>query len=109
MTKRLGGFRRKTRDKLKKNVRERGKLSLSRYFQKFKENEVVLLKAEPSIQRGMYFPRYHGKSGTVIGMKGKCYQVRVQDGGKQKIFVVHPVHLRKNLVENKVRHTPAKR
>ncbi len=95
MTKRIGGFRRKTRDKLSKNIRERGKLSLARYFQKFNENEVVMLKAEPSVQRGMYFPRYHGKSGKIIGMKGKCYQVRIQDGGKQKTLVVHPVHLAK--------------
>jgi len=95
MTKRIGGFRRKTRNKLKKNIREKGKLSLTRYFNVFNINDTVLLKAEPSIQGGMYFPRFHGKSGKVIGKKGACYQVAIRDGGKGKVLVVHPVHLRK--------------
>jgi len=95
MAKRVGGFRRKTRDKLQKNIRQKGKLSLSRYFQEFQDAERVQLLGEPSIQRGMYFPRYHGRVGKIVGKKGGCYQVAVQDGSKNKIFVVHPVHLRR--------------
>ena len=98
MAKRIGGFRRKTRYKLQKNIRLKGKLSLTRYFQEFQLAERVLLLAEPSIQRGMYFPRYHGKVGKIVGKKGRCYQVSVRDGGQQKTFVVHPVHLRKEPV-----------
>lgn len=95
MAKRIGGFRRKTRDKLQKNIRQKGKLSLTRYFQEFQDADKVQLMAEPSIQEGMYFPRYHGKVGKVVGKKGRCYQVAVWDGGQHKTFVVHPVHLRK--------------
>lgn len=94
MTKRIGGFRRKTRSKLKKNVRTKGKLSLTKYFQEFKEDQRVLLHAEPSIQKGMYFPRFHGKTGIIKGKKGSCYQISIKDGGKEKTLVVHPVHLR---------------
>ena len=54
MTKRIGGARRKTRHKLAKNVRERGKISLVKYFQEFKTGDKVCLAAEPSIQDGMY-------------------------------------------------------
>jgi len=95
MAQRTGGNRRKTRSKFKKNMREKGKVSLTKFFQVFKINERVILKAEPAIQKGMYFRRFHGKTGLVKGMKGKCYEVSVKDGGKEKILIVHPVHLKK--------------
>ncbi len=95
MTKRIGGFRRKTRSKLKKHIRNRGKISIKHYFQRFKAGDKVLLKAEPAVQKGMYFPRFHAKTGTVEGKRGLCYEVRITDGNKKKLLVVHPIHLRK--------------
>ena len=62
---RVGGFRRKTRHKLKKNVRSQGKVSLKNYFKELTEGDKVVLKAEPAIQKGMYFPRFHGKVGIL--------------------------------------------
>ena len=94
MVKRIGGFRRKSRHKLKKEYRRRGKISVSRYFQKFKTGEKVLLSAEPAVQKGMYFPRFHGKIGVVQGNAGRCYQVNITDGKKEKTLIVHPVHLK---------------
>lgn len=95
MAKRVGGFRRKTRDKFKKHVRDKGKITIKTYFQKFKPGDRVLLKAEPAVQKAMYFPRFHAKTGTVQGMRGKCYEISIMDGHKKKLVVVHPVHLRK--------------
>ncbi|MBS3145382.1 50S ribosomal protein L21e [Candidatus Woesearchaeota archaeon] len=95
MVQRAGSFRRKTRSKLKKNIRDRGKISIRKYLQTFKEGEIVVLKAEPAVQRGMYFPRYHGKSGRIKGKKGNCYEVLIKDGGKEKTLIVHPIHLKK--------------
>lgn len=95
MVQRVGGFRRKTRSKLKKNIREKGKISFSKYFQKFKKEERVRLNAEPAYQRGMYYPRFHNKMGTIKGMKGKCYEVMIKDGNKEKLLIVHPVHLKR--------------
>lgn len=95
MAKRIGGFRRKTRNKFKKLVRKKGKISIKDYFQKFKIGEKVLLKAEPAVQKGMYFPRFHSKIGVVRGARGRCYEVAIKDGRKEKILIVHPVHLRK--------------
>ena len=95
MTKRLGGFRRKTRSKLRKDPREHGKISISKYLQEFNIDDPVLLKAEPAVQKGMYFPRFHAKPGIVIGKQGSSYKIKIKDGGKEKILVVHPVHLRK--------------
>jgi len=95
MVQRIGGFRRKTRSKLKKPHRQRGKISIRKYFQKYKEGDKVTLKAEPAIQGGMAFPRFHGKTGTVVGKQGKCYKIRIRDGKMAKEVVVHPVHLNK--------------
>ena len=43
----------------------------------------------------MYFPRFHGKIGTVVSQKGRCYTVKIKDGNAEKTLIVHPVHLRK--------------
>ena len=93
--KRIGGFRRKTRSKLRKNIREKGKISLKRYFQIFRIGEKVSLVAEPAIQKAMYYPRFHGIIGTVIAKRGNCYEVSIKDNNKTKTVITHPVHLKR--------------
>jgi len=95
MVMRIGGMRRKTRYKLKKELRQKGKLSLRRYFQAFETGDKVYLSAEPAVQKGMYHPRFFGKAGTVCGKRGNCYQVAITDGDKDKTLLVHPVHLKR--------------
>jgi len=91
--KRIGGLRRKSRYKMSKSVSEKGKLHLKRFLQTFEEGEKVLLKAYPSYHKGLFCLRFHGKIGEIVGTQGECYQVRIKDGGKQKICLTHPVHL----------------
>ena len=93
MSKRVGGFRRKTRNKLKRI--EKGKILIGKFIQKFENGQKVLLNADSSVQKGMYFPRFHSKVGIIKGKKGNCYEVAIKDGKKNKILIVHPVHLRK--------------
>ena len=95
MAKRMGGFRRKTRRKLRKNVRQKGKISITRYLQEFNVNNRVQLLAEPAVQKGMYFPRFHGKAAVIKGKRGDCYEVEIKDGEKYKTLIIHPVHLKK--------------
>jgi len=95
MVKRIGTIRRKTRHLLSKEVREKGKISTSLYFQKFEIGKRVVLKAEPAVKKGIYFPRFFGKSGIVKGKQGNCYKVAVKDGNKEKLLIIHPVHLRR--------------
>lgn len=95
MVKKIGGFRRKTRGKLSKGNKQKGKISLTKYFQKFNDGDIVALVAEPAVQNGMYFPRFHGKRGTVNGKSGNCYKITIKDGNKEKLLIVHPVHLKK--------------
>lgn len=93
MTNRKGGYRRKTRHKLAKSVGERGKVSITRHLQEFSIGDRVNLNIEPSIHKGMFEPKFQGKSGIVVGKQGKCYQVEIKDISKTKRLVIHPVHL----------------
>ncbi len=95
MAKRIGGSRKKSRHKLKKRIRERGKISLVRYYKTFDPGEKVCLRAEPSVQKGIYHFRFYGKVGKIESRQGRCYVVRIRDGGKDKLLTVHPVHLEK--------------
>lgn len=95
MVKHQGGSRRKTRSKFRKNVRQRGKVSLTRYFQTFVIGQRVQLTAEPSIHAGFYHRRFHGKAGVIKARRGRCYEVMISDRDKEKLLVVHPVHLRR--------------
>lgn len=95
MVQRIGGFRRKTRSKLKKPEGEKGKVAISRFFNKFEEGESVVLKIEPSVHAGMPYPRFQGKSGVVVGKQGECIKVLIKDGSMEKMIISHPVHLLK--------------
>jgi ribosomal protein L21E len=80
---------------MKKDVRTRGKISLQRYFQPYKEGDIVCLVGEPAVQSGMFHTRYWGMRGVVQGKRGACYEVAVMDRTLRKMFVIHPIHLRK--------------
>lgn len=95
MGRRKGGYRRKSRKLMRKNVRDKGKVRLSAYFARYKAGDRVALCAEPAVQQGIYHLRFHGKVGTVVAQQGQCYAVAITDGGKPKTLVVHPVHLKK--------------
>ena len=95
MAMRIGGARRKTRQKFSKHHSERGKVSLRRFLQDLPAGTSVALVAEPAVQSGLYFRRFHGKSGVVKRCLGTCYEVMINDHGKEKRIIVHPVHLRR--------------
>lgn len=95
MVKRTGSTRRKARERLTKTPRTRGKIALTKYFASFRTDEKVVLKAEPAVQKGMYHIRFHGKVGVVKGKQGRCYEVEIRDGSKQKTLIVSPVHLQR--------------
>lgn len=95
MAKRTGGSIRKARYKLRKVVRQRGKISPSRFLQKLSEGSRVALDIESGYHRGKFDLVYQGRTGVVIGTKGRCYEVRINDQGKDKTIIVHPVHLKR--------------
>jgi len=78
----------------RKKIRTRGKFSISKFFQKFKEGDKVAIVIERSIQPS--FPkRIQGKTGKIKEKRGRAYVVLIKDGNKPKEFIVAPIHLKK--------------
>lgn len=78
----------------RKKIREKGKIKLSRYFQKFKKGDRVAVKRELGVQPK--FPeKLQGRSGVVSDKKGNSYIVKINDMNKEKSYIIHPVHLKK--------------
>jgi large subunit ribosomal protein L21e len=95
MVTRSHGLRVGTRRKLKKKVREKGKVRIRAALQKFELNEKVIIDAEPAYHKGMPHRRFMGKHGTIVDRRGNSYIVQVRDGGKYKKIICAPIHLRK--------------
>ncbi len=78
----------------KKNIRAKGKIPLSRYFQKFVDGDSVTVVKEMSIPSN--FPvRLQGRTGVIENKRGRNYMVKIKDQAKEKQFLIAPVHLKK--------------
>ena len=63
-------------------------------FQELGEGNRVALVREASVK--CPFPkRMQGRTGVVIGKRGRAYVVLVNDLNKEKTFVITPIHLKK--------------
>lgn len=93
MVKRIGGIRRRTRYRFRKEKRAHGKISITKYLQSFSIGDKIHLTVESAVQKGMYHPRFIGRVGTIKSKRGKCYGVSINDLGKEKTLVVHPIHM----------------
>lgn len=77
-----------------KNSRTRGRFSLKKFFQEFKDGDYVAVAQELSIPF-YYSKRIHGKTGKVIGKRGFAYEVEIKELNKPKRYVIKPIHLKK--------------
>jgi len=69
----------------KKNIRQGGKIQLSKYFQKLSPGERVSVVKEKSLNSN--FPkRLQGRSGVVEGKKGRIYVIKIKDNEKEKKY-----------------------
>lgn len=74
----------------KKPIRTRGKLQLSKYFQKFSKGDRVAVVEERS--QAISFPkRLQGRTGIIDSKQGKSYVVEIE----KKKFIIAPIHLKK--------------
>ncbi|WP_406662500.1 50S ribosomal protein L21e [Methanolobus sp. ZRKC3] len=88
------GERHCTRYKLKKTVRERGLSTISKAIQEFTEGQMVHIDIDPSVQKGMPNPRFQGKTGKVLGMRGRAFMLQIRDGKATKQIISLPQHLK---------------
>lgn len=78
----------------RKNIRSRGKIKFSEYFKKLKEGDIVGVKREQGV--GANFPkRIQGRTGKIEGKRGSNYLVKLKEFAKEKVFIIHPVHLKR--------------
>lgn len=95
MVKAPKGTRHRTRKVFRKSVRERGAVPpLSLLMIDYRPGDRVHIVVNPAIHKGMPHRRYHGKTGTVVGKRGKSYLIEVSAGRKKKLLIVRPEHLR---------------
>ena len=87
------GYRAGARHLLKKEPRERGKIKTSKLLHEYQPGNRVVVRIDPSVQKGMPHRRFHGKIGTVIEKRGRSYVITVSQGGAVKEIVVRPEHL----------------
>lgn len=88
------GLRSKSRNKLTKSPRERGRPPVTHSLREFAEGARVAVVINPSILKGMPHIRFQGFSGKVLGRQGEGVRVLIRDGKKPKELVVRPEHLR---------------
>ncbi len=77
-----------------KPIREKGKFSLMRFFQKFKAGDSVAVVRNLGFTLG-YPKRIQGRTGKVIEKRGSAYYIEVNDLNKPKRYLIKPIHLRK--------------
>lgn len=78
----------------RKRLRSKGKISFSRFFQKFSPGEAVAVVRELGVKFG-YSNRVQGKTGRVIEKRGSAYYVEIPDMKKKKRYSIKPIHLKK--------------
>lgn len=78
----------------RKNIRSKGKISFTRYFQQFQDGDFVAVARELSMPIG-YHKRLQGRTGKVVGKRGDAYALEIKDLNKPKKYFIKPIHLTK--------------
>jgi len=91
---RTHGFRYKSRKLLSKSPRERGRPGLSRWLFTYKEGDRVVIDVDPTYITTAPHRRYQGRVGIVRGRRGRALEIEVTLGGKKKLIITTPDHVR---------------
>ncbi len=79
---------------MKKSTRERGKIKMERYFQRFDKGDKVSVVRDVSIDAN--FPkRIQGRTGVVNGKIGRAYFIAIREKKGDKKYIIEPIHLKK--------------
>merc|ERR1712085_69915 len=73
----MGGLRARTRDKFSKAYRTKGAAGLSTYLAPYKVGDFVDIKADASVQKGMPYNFYHGRTGRVFNITAHAVGVEM--------------------------------
>lgn len=71
-------------------------ITITKLLRKFDIGDSVYIKLAPSVHNFPH-PKFHGKTGKVIGKRGSSYIVEVKDMSAIKKIIVDPVHMKKHM------------
>jgi ribosomal protein L21E len=78
----------------RKNIRARGKIQLSKYFQELKKGDIVAVVREISV-RADFPENIQGRTGVVEGKQGRNCIIKMNDHSREKKYIIAPIHLKK--------------
>ncbi len=91
------GYYSKTRRVYRKKVRQRGLPGLSKFLIDYQPGNVIDIRGDPSFQkRGLPHRRFIGKTGTIVSIRGRCFEVAVKDINKMKTIFIGSEHISMN-------------
>lgn len=90
---RTHGLRYKSRKLLSKKPREKGRPGISRWLYEYNVGDKVVIDIDPTFITTAPHRRYQGKVGTIIGRRGKAYEIEIYVGGKRKVIITTPDHI----------------
>lgn len=94
MVVRSKGSRSKTRHKLSKHPRTRGKPPVTHSLRDYPLGTKVAITINSSVQKGMPHPRFQGLTGNVVERRGDAFIIELYSKNKQKTIISRPEHLR---------------
>ncbi|XP_069676935.1 large ribosomal subunit protein eL21 [Periplaneta americana] len=80
------GYRRGTRDLFSRKFRKHGTIPLSTYMKVYKVGDIVDIKGNGAVQKGMPYKFYHGKTGRVFNVTPHALGVIVNKRLRGKII-----------------------
>ncbi|XP_031554550.1 60S ribosomal protein L21-like [Actinia tenebrosa] len=80
------GYRRGTRYMFSRDFRKRGVIHMSTYLKTYKVGDIVDVKANGAVQKGMPHKVYHGKTGRVYNVTKRALGVVVNKKNKGRIM-----------------------
>ncbi|GFG29370.1 hypothetical protein Cfor_01248 [Coptotermes formosanus] len=80
------GYRRGTRDLFSRKFRKHGTIPLSTYMKVYKVGDIVDIKGNGAVQKGMPYKFYHGKTGRVFNVTPHALGIIVNKRLRGKII-----------------------
>jgi large subunit ribosomal protein L21e len=88
------GTRRKSRSALKKKVREKGRIPLSRLLTKYAEGDKVVINIDSGVHKAMPHKRFQGKVANIVGTRGKAFIMEIPQRKTVKTIITTAEHIR---------------
>eukprot|EP00353_Schmidingerella_taraikaensis_P013256 CAMPEP_0185578580 /NCGR_PEP_ID=MMETSP0434-20130131/13020_1 /TAXON_ID=626734 ORGANISM="Favella taraikaensis, Strain Fe Narragansett Bay" /NCGR_SAMPLE_ID=MMETSP0434 /ASSEMBLY_ACC=CAM_ASM_000379 /LENGTH=165 /DNA_ID=CAMNT_0028196415 /DNA_START=31 /DNA_END=528 /DNA_ORIENTATION=+ len=80
------GYRARTRDMFSRDFRKAGIINLTTYLKSVKVGDLVDIRANSAVQKGMPHKFYHGRTGTVFNVSRRAVGVEVNKLVRGKVL-----------------------